>query len=145
MDKVRDCEVGVDGRERADIRGEVDRVMTGSVDAQIGTVVLDIGVGGDMSVSLRRRVTITATAVLHTHTTTDPTDTSPLTHPVAHPLAHDVVFWNPWVDKARALADLGDLDYISFVCVEPGTVSDWVSVTPAQTLTLTQTLTSTCM
>lgn len=30
----------------------------------------------------------------------------------------DAVVWSPWVDKARALADLGDDDYRSFLCLE---------------------------
>jgi len=41
---------------------------------------------------------------------------------VAHaPL--DVVVWNAWVERARAIADLGDDDYKHYVCVEPGRVS----------------------
>jgi D-hexose-6-phosphate mutarotase len=53
---------------------------------------------------------------------------------------HDVVFWNAWVDKSRALADLDDDAYLRYVCIEPGTVSDFVVVPPGETLTLTQTL-----
>jgi hypothetical protein len=36
----------------------------------------------------------------------------------------------------------GDLDYHNFVCIEPGTVSDFTTVTPQDTLTLTQILIS---
>jgi hypothetical protein len=36
----------------------------------------------------------------------------------------------------------GDLDYHNFVCVEPGTVSEFTTVTPQDTLTLTQVLKS---
>ena len=32
----------------------------------------------------------------------------------------DVVLWNPWIDKSRALADLGEESYPNFICVEPG-------------------------
>lgn len=32
--------------------------------------------------------------------------------------AHAAVVWNPWMAKARALADLGDDEYREFVCVE---------------------------
>lgn len=52
----------------------------------------------------------------------------------------DVVFWNPWIEKSRTLADLDDDAYLSFVCVEPGTVKDWVRVAPQHQLTLSQTL-----
>jgi len=34
------------------------------------------------------------------------------------------VVWNPWIDKARALPDLGDDDWKTMVCVEVGNVSD---------------------
>ena len=30
----------------------------------------------------------------------------------------DAVVWNPWIDKARATADMGDDEYKRFVCVE---------------------------
>jgi len=31
---------------------------------------------------------------------------------------HDTVVWNPWAEKAKAIADLGDDEWRSFVCVE---------------------------
>ena len=34
----------------------------------------------------------------------------------------DVVIWNPDVDKAKEMNDLGDLEYTSFCCVEPGAI-----------------------
>lgn len=53
----------------------------------------------------------------------------------------DCVLWNPWSEKARALADMDDEGYLQFVCVEPGTVADYVIVQPGQALNLTQVLT----
>lgn len=35
---------------------------------------------------------------------------------------HDVVVWNPWLDKAKAMADFGDEEYEQMVCVEIGAV-----------------------
>jgi glucose-6-phosphate 1-epimerase len=31
----------------------------------------------------------------------------------------DTVVWNPWIEKAKALADFGDEEYRSMLCVEP--------------------------
>jgi D-hexose-6-phosphate mutarotase len=52
----------------------------------------------------------------------------------------DCVLWNPWVDKSRALADMDDSGYLSFVCVEPGVVSEYVTVAPGEALNLSQML-----
>ncbi|KAI9207985.1 galactose mutarotase-like domain-containing protein [Polychytrium aggregatum] len=35
----------------------------------------------------------------------------------------DVVLWNPWIEKAQAMADFGDEEYKNMVCVEVGSVS----------------------
>ncbi|KNE59064.1 hypothetical protein AMAG_03410 [Allomyces macrogynus ATCC 38327] len=47
----------------------------------------------------------------------------------------DVVVWNPWVDKAKAMADFGDDEYRHMVCVEVGDVAmpNAVSVAPGET------------
>jgi D-hexose-6-phosphate mutarotase len=58
------------------------------------------------------------------------------------PYPFDIVFWNPWIEKAKALADLGDEDYLHYVCIEPGTVSNWVEVHCNSMLLLEQTLTA---
>lgn len=53
----------------------------------------------------------------------------------------DVVVWNPWIAKAKALVDLNDDGYFWFVCVEPGCVSSPVSLDTHCIFSLTQTLT----
>ncbi|WP_085246816.1 D-hexose-6-phosphate mutarotase [Gilliamella mensalis] len=35
----------------------------------------------------------------------------------------DVVTWNPWINKAKAMADFGDDEYKSMVCVEAGCIT----------------------
>jgi len=35
----------------------------------------------------------------------------------------DVVVWNPWIDKAKAMSDFEDEEYKTMVCVEVGTVA----------------------
>lgn len=123
VDKVNNSQVGLDTREVASIEGEVDRVMTGSAVNPIPSVIMDC-------VNSKKRVTLSVLAAL---TTSDGVHT---------PSPHDVVFWNPWIEKAKALADLGDLDYLNFLCLEPGTTSNWVTVEPKNILSLSQTLVS---
>lgn len=46
------------------------------------------------------------------------------------------IVWNPWIEKAKALADLGDDDWINFACVETGNVADnTVTLAPGETRT----------
>lgn len=56
----------------------------------------------------------------------------------SHPC--DCVLWNPWIDKSRALNDMDDDGYLSFVCVEPGVVSDYVTIPSGHSLHLGQML-----
>ncbi|HEX6070576.1 MAG TPA: D-hexose-6-phosphate mutarotase [Longimicrobiaceae bacterium] len=35
----------------------------------------------------------------------------------------DAVVWNPWVERARALPDFGDEEYLTMVCVEPANIA----------------------
>jgi glucose-6-phosphate 1-epimerase len=42
----------------------------------------------------------------------------------------DIVVWNPWIDRSRAIADLEDNAYRSFVCVETGTVVNPTTIAP---------------
>lgn len=38
----------------------------------------------------------------------------------------DVVVWNPWIEKAKGMADFGPEDgYKNMICVEAGSVSAW--------------------
>jgi len=52
----------------------------------------------------------------------------------------DCVLWNGWTDKCKALSDMDDDAWEHYVCVEPGTVSRYISVAPQTSLTLTQNL-----
>ena len=56
------------------------------------------------------------------------------------PLPCDVVVWNPWIQKATDLTDLGVESYPLFVCLEPGTVSQMVSLEPNEKLCIQQDL-----
>ncbi|KAF4325148.1 hypothetical protein BBO99_00000524 [Phytophthora kernoviae] len=50
----------------------------------------------------------------------------------------DVVVWNPWTDKAKAMGDFGDDEYPTMLCVEPGRVSEQQKLPAGQTFTLQQ-------
>ncbi|KAJ5949076.1 hypothetical protein N7454_000660 [Penicillium verhagenii] len=52
-------------------------------------------------------------------------DDSPLFSITREALA-DVVVWNPWIEKAKGMADFGpDEGYKNMICVEAGSVSSW--------------------
>ncbi|KAJ5532464.1 hypothetical protein N7494_009016 [Penicillium frequentans] len=41
----------------------------------------------------------------------------------------DVVVWNPWIEKAKGMADFGpDEAYKNMICVEAGSVSGWQTI-----------------
>ncbi|RYG47961.1 hypothetical protein EON67_08060 [archaeon] len=59
----------------------------------------------------------------------------------------DVVVWNAWVDKCASIADFDPADYKSYVCIEPGRVSERTahyagreSLPPGKKFTLSQML-----
>jgi len=50
---------------------------------------------------------------------------------VAKTGARSTVVWNPWLEKAKRLSDLGDDEWPSFVCVESGNIgADAVTLAP---------------
>ena len=57
------------------------------------------------------------------------------------PLPVHVTLWNPWVAKAARTGDMGDDEYHSFVCVEPGLAiipGTAMQLKPGETAHLTQ-------
>ncbi|KAJ3149421.1 hypothetical protein HDU89_003785 [Geranomyces variabilis] len=52
----------------------------------------------------------------------------------------DVVVWNPWTDKAKAMADFGDDEFHNMICVEAGSVAKFITLQPGETWTGGQTL-----
>jgi D-hexose-6-phosphate mutarotase len=50
------------------------------------------------------------------------------------------VVWNPWIDKAAALADLADDEWKRLLCVETGNLRDAaIRLAPGQSHTMTAT------
>jgi glucose-6-phosphate 1-epimerase len=53
----------------------------------------------------------------------------------------NTVVWNPWVEKAHALSDLGDDEWPTMVCVEPSNVgAHLIELSPGQQHTMTITI-----
>jgi glucose-6-phosphate 1-epimerase len=52
----------------------------------------------------------------------------------------DAVVWNPWMEKAAALADMPDDDYKEFVCIEVGAIRKSVTVKPGESWSGSQTI-----
>jgi len=50
----------------------------------------------------------------------------------------DVVVWNPWSEKAKAMSDFDDDGFKRMVCVEPGFVAERKSLQPNQQWTGSQ-------
>ncbi|HEV2949162.1 MAG TPA: D-hexose-6-phosphate mutarotase [Gemmataceae bacterium] len=51
------------------------------------------------------------------------------------------VVWNPWVEKAKAMSDLGDAEWTQMVCIETSNVSDFaVDLAPGQQHTMRATI-----
>jgi glucose-6-phosphate 1-epimerase len=127
IDKVNGCVECVEENAVSVIDREVDRVFIGRASAdRLGPIRVQSTADCSSPDIAYSPVMVSVTAELDSSS--------------ALMIPHDIVFWNPWVEKSRALADLGDDDYKHFLCVEPGTVSEWISVPPDATLTLTQCL-----
>jgi glucose-6-phosphate 1-epimerase len=55
---------------------------------------------------------------------------------------NDAVVWNPWIDKAKSMADFGDEEYKEMVCVEAAAIDEPVKVKPGESWIGEQTLES---
>lgn len=54
----------------------------------------------------------------------------------------DMVLWNPWIEKARALSDFGDEEYKEMVCMEAGKIIEPVFLEANQSWVANQTFIS---
>lgn len=50
----------------------------------------------------------------------------------------DAVVWNPWVERARALDDFGDEEYLTMLCVEPANIVVPTRLSPGEVWSGTQ-------
>lgn len=42
------------------------------------------------------------------------------------------VVWNPWDKKAKSIADMGDEDYMTMLCVDSGAIEPQVLLKPGE-------------
>jgi glucose-6-phosphate 1-epimerase len=109
--------------------GEIDRVYDPPPDRNdVHVTVWNGGSGGgNLTLSPDEKevplVQLMATAVVH-----------------GIPCLVSCVVWNPHVQKAHAMADFGDDEYHTMVCVEPGILNEQAFLEAGQTATLTQTI-----
>ena len=52
----------------------------------------------------------------------------------------DCVVWNPWKERADAMADMGTDEWLNFVCVEAAAVKPPVALAPGESWTASQTV-----
>ena len=50
------------------------------------------------------------------------------------------MIWNPWLEKAKEIADFGDDEYPNMICVESGHVSQPVPLMPGTAFEASQIL-----
>jgi len=116
MDQLDDREVATETRDTTKIDREVDRIFPGPLP----------------DISIRqgpRLLTVRKTAGLI------PSD---LSDRAERPVPCDVVFWNPWIAKAKRTSDLGDEEYKNFTCIEPGLVVERQKLETGESLRLSQ-------
>lgn len=52
----------------------------------------------------------------------------------------DTVVWNPWIEKAKAMADFDDNEYKNMICIEAGYVSQRFVLKAHQSTQMSQTI-----
>ena len=58
------------------------------------------------------------------------------------PLPPSCVVWNPWIEKASAMADFDDEGYKEMVCVEPGVINGQYALGGDEVLLIEQIISS---
>jgi len=106
-------------RQAASVAEFTDRVYFPTESKPITDPVVVVSPLGNISVSKKA-------------TCTSPSETVDL--PV------DTVLWNPWAEKAAAMADFEEGGYPKMLCVEPGLVNGFTTLAPKASASLTQVL-----
>jgi len=54
---------------------------------------------------------------------------------------NDVTVWNPWIEKAKGMADFAPDDgYKKMICIEPGSVAGWQTLEAGESWEGSQTI-----
>jgi len=112
----------VDDREQADVTQYVDRIYVPAEGRPLTDPVVIVSPLGNVAVSKSAFCT-------------DEEGTREL--PV------DTVMWNPWSDKAAGMADFEEEGWLRMLCVEPGLVREFLSLSPGASASLVQVLSTT--
>lgn len=55
-------------------------------------------------------------------------------------LSVHLVLWNPWIENAQKMSDFDDEGYKNMICVEPGAVSERITLKPSESRQFSQTI-----
>jgi len=127
LDKVRGGEKCVESRELVTVHeGEVDRIYVVAPDQEpINTLVICESNGS------KPRMLVKVECMTHEHD---------VGH---HSVPTDCVLWNAGPSRSISIPDLGEGEYRNYLCIEPGRVTDVMSVKPGASFTLYNSLTPT--
>eukprot|EP01031_Cornospumella_fuschlensis_P035633 gene35633-43218_t len=139
LDKLDTAGSPVESREVVRIDGEVDRVYASSTEPVIlqdsvclrsvsKNAVVTAGASLEGMVASAKETRDVAALLRHLHGDQSGETQQPV----------DVVLWNAWEARSRALPDLDDDAYQRYVCVEPGVVAQPSRLLPGQRLVLSQ-------
>jgi glucose-6-phosphate 1-epimerase len=127
LDKPAGGATVVEASDAFELLGEVDRIYK---DAPGDVSVTGLRQpGGPSALTIRRRAAVR--------------DEAPALKQVVEHAPLDVVVWNAGPAKCASIADFGPEDWRSYVCVEPGRVSDKVTLPPRRVWSIMQTVTPT--
>jgi glucose-6-phosphate 1-epimerase len=103
VDKLRDASIFNESKDNIMIDKEVDSVYTNAP--------IHCTIEHKETASIVVNITRSTTSTSNSSSSSSSSD--------------DFVVWNPWINKSKGMSDFGDEEYLTMLCVEPGSVNDW--------------------